>query len=92
MPKIHLPQKNLALEAEKGENLMFFLKANNIPVASSCTAEGICGKCRLKITGKLPEIGKLELETLQRNNIKPELRLSCLVIVEEDLTVEAGYW
>lgn len=92
MPKIHLPQRNLTLEAVKGENLMLFLKANSIPVASSCMAEGICGKCRLKITGNLPPASSLEKETCTRNKIDPELRLSCLVLIDSDLVVEASYW
>lgn len=92
MPKIHIPQKNLTLDAPKNENLMFFLKSQHIPVASSCTAEGICGKCHLKITGDLPKPNKLEQETLHRNKIDEDHRLSCLVILDQDITVEASYW
>lgn len=92
MPKIHLPQRNLTLDAPIGENLMLFLKAAGVPVASSCMAEGICGKCRLRITGNLSTAGKLERETLERNKIDSGLRLSCLISIESDLVVEASYW
>ena len=33
-------------------NLMEFLVANGIPVASSCNAEGVCLKCILTINGE----------------------------------------
>lgn len=30
---------------DMNKNLLLFLRANNVPVASSCIAEGICKKC-----------------------------------------------
>ncbi|MDD0852692.1 hypothetical protein HBN50_06270 [Halobacteriovorax sp. GB3] len=32
-------------QSDLNENLLLFLRANNVPVASSCIAEGICKKC-----------------------------------------------
>lgn len=92
MPKIHIPQKNLTLVASTEDNLMQFLLSHNIPVASSCHGDGICGKCRLKISGSIKPANHLEQQTLQRNRLDPSLRLSCQITTEQDLTVEASYW
>lgn len=40
------------LKSQKAENLMFFLHKNNIPIASSCYAEGVCHKCKVTIDKK----------------------------------------
>jgi 2Fe-2S ferredoxin len=92
MPKITVPQKKISFEAPVGENLMLFLQANGIPVASSCLGDGICGKCRMKITGALPEASPLEKDTLLRNKCEPDARLACQVTVVQDLEVETTYW
>ncbi len=92
MPKITIPQKNLVLEAAAGENLMLFLQSQGLPVASSCLGDGICGKCRATVTGAIPELSKLEAETLIRNKIPKLQRLTCQIRIEADLAVETTYW
>jgi len=92
MPKIHIPQKNLTLIASTKDNLMQFLLSHNIPVASSCRGDGICGKCRLKVSGLVQPANDLERQTLQRNRVDSSLRLACQITTEQDLTVEASYW
>jgi ferredoxin, 2Fe-2S len=92
MPKISVPQKNLVLEANGAENLMFFLQAKGVPVASSCLGDGICGKCRMKVTGALPEATALEEETSKRNKITEDQRLACQIEIQSDLVVETTYW
>ncbi len=38
-------------EAESGLNLLLFLGARSIPIASSCSGENVCKKC--KINGEI---------------------------------------
>ena len=92
MPKIHIPQKNLTLVASTEDNLMQFLLSHNIPVASSCRGDGICGKCCLKISGLTKPADNLEQQTLQRNRLGSSWRLACQITTEQDLIVEANYW
>lgn len=92
MPKINVRQKNLILEAPFGVNLMVFLQSQGVPVASSCLGDGICGKCRMRIHGQLPEPIVLEVETLKRNRASVDERLACQVQVDQALEVETSYW
>ncbi len=92
MPKITLKQKNLTFNALAGENLMLYLQSQGVPVASSCLGDGICGKCRMKISGDLPAPSALEKETLQRNKASAGDRLSCQIQIESDLEAETTYW
>jgi 2Fe-2S ferredoxin len=93
MPTISFVKNKAPLEAQEGENLMQFLLKNGIPVASSCKGDGICGKCRMQISGEnLPEISDLEKETLERNSAKAGERLSCQFKIKNDLKVDTDYW
>lgn len=96
MPKkdieIKIPQKNLNITVSVGANLMQALLKAGLPVASSCLGDGVCGKCRLSIRGKVNIANDLELQTLSKNNSDPDQRLACQVIVVEQVTVETTYW
>lgn len=92
MPKVFIPQKNITLIADKGENLMAFLRKNDVPVASSCLGDGICGKCKMFITGTISEKASLEKETLLRNKALESERLSCQISISADLEVRTTYW
>ncbi len=92
MPKIQLPQKNLALPVADGDNLMQALLIGGVPVASSCLGEGICGKCRLQVIGRTNKPSALETETLKRNQAEISERLSCQLVVSDDLVVTSTYW
>lgn len=92
MPKVFIPQKNTTLSAEVSENLMAFLLKNNIPVASSCLGDGICGKCKMQIKGQISEKNPLELETLKRNKALDYERLSCQISITQELEVSTTYW
>ena len=92
MPKISIPQKNLSFNVENNSNLMNSLLDAGLPVASSCHGEGICSMCKVKIKGAANKPENFELETLARNKCQADERLSCQVLVTEDLTVTAKYW
>ena len=67
--------------------------AAGLPVASSCGAEGACGKCGLRlISGRLSEPSDREVRVALDNRCAPGLRLSCMVVIESDAKVTADYW
>lgn len=71
------------------------LLAGQVPVASSCLGDGICGKCRLRVQA---EVGACSAATdkekllIARDKLGPEWRISCQVTVYADLVVDASYW
>ncbi len=92
MPKISIPQKQLTLEAREGENLMSFLIAQQLPVASSCLGDGVCSMCRVKIKGTIPPPVDFEKRALVRNKCAEDERLSCQITIASDLEVTTRYW
>jgi len=66
-----------------------------LPVASSCSAEAVCGKCVMKIVEgekSLNACSPEEVRLLVRDSRKPGERISCLVRVQGDCTVTTTYW
>ena len=66
-----------------------------LPVGSACQAEGICGRCGLRIlsgAALLSVESELEKRVKSDNRIEPELRLSCLIRSRGPVTVTTDYW
>jgi len=78
-----------------GTSLLEAARSAGLPVASSCGAEGICGRCGMEIIAggeALAEPSPRELEIKRMNRIEPALRLSCRIALSSDLVVTAPYW
>lgn len=66
-----------------------------LPVASSCLGDGICGKCKIRVTegaNHLSKANEVELVLAERFAFKSNERVSCQTRVEGDVTVDATYW
>jgi ferredoxin len=66
-----------------------------LPVASSCSAEAVCGKCVMKIHSgaeNLNQPTEHERKLLLREKRTPSERISCMVLVQGDCTVSTSYW
>lgn len=95
MPVITVKTTNKKIQVSQGENLMKTLLANQVPVASSCSGEGICHKCFLNIeTGieNLSDPTPTEIYLVTEKEISASQRLSCQCVVLGDITVDAKYW
>ena len=86
---IQTDRQELSLPAEDGELLLDVLRRAGIPVTASCGGKGLCGKCRVRITGGEPgEITETESRILKDEEKEQGIRLACLVFPESDLTIE----
>lgn len=86
-------QKSVRVPA--GTSLLEAAQRAELPVASSCGADGVCARCGLEILGGQDSVAgetDRERDIKQQNRIDPHLRLACRVIVHADLTVTAPYW
>ena len=66
-----------------------------LPVAQTCTGEGVCARCGMEILAggdDLAPESEDETRAKARNRIETKLRLSCLLKADRDLTVPAPYW
>lgn len=89
MPKIFINNKEQTVEFEENNTLMDILLKENIFVDNPCNGKGVCGKCKIKlISGDLGELSETEKKFLKEEEIKENIRLSCLVKPKENISIE----
>lgn len=84
-----------SIEANPDKSLMNCLLDSQIPVASSCGGDGICGKCRITVienSQNLTSPSDHELELLKKLKTSSDVRLSCQCFVRGEVTIDATYW
>ena len=79
--------KREAIECKKGEILLKVLLRNGYDINAYCGGEGICGKCKVKLKGKIQDPSPAEQKYLSEQELKEGFRLSCQYQVENDLEV-----
>jgi len=95
MPTVTLLPSGLVVEVPNGTMLFDAACRAGLPVASSCSAEAVCGKCVMKIhlgAEKLSAITEHERKLLARDHRHPSDRISCMVRVLGDCAVSTSYW
>lgn len=94
-PKIKVSKSQKIFEVPRGENLMASLLANDLPVASSCSGEGVCGKCRIQIISGMAHLSipnDTEKFLADTNELESNERISCQTEVLGDIEVDTRYW
>jgi len=95
MPFITFEPSGRSLEVTRGTLLFDAVLRAGLPIASSCSAEFVCGKCNLKIVsgGENLSAQRDPERRLLRRDQKPESdRISCVTRVYGDCSVTASYW
>jgi ferredoxin len=78
--------------------LLARLIAAGVPVASSCSGRGSCGRCMVEVLEGAADLSAMDVHealVLDRNHAPPMARLSCCCRVERPaavVTVATGYW
>ena len=78
-----------------GSVLIDAARRAGLPVASSCGAEGLCGRCGVEVLAggaALAPESPQERRAKLRNRVDAPLRLACRTRVVADLEVTAPYW
>ncbi len=89
MPKIFIKQLGKDFEYVPKKNLLQLLLENDIFVDNPCNGNGSCGKCKVRVLeGNLPPLSPTERKLLKEDEINADIRLSCLVVPKEDITIE----
>jgi ferredoxin len=91
--QVRFPAQGCSVRVPTGTLLIDAVRCADLPIASACRGDGLCGRCGVAIVAggvaaELPE----ETRAKQRNRIDPELRLACQVRVSADLSITAPYW
>jgi len=78
--------------------LLARLTAAGIPVGSSCSGRGACGRCVIEVVEGAADLSPIDVHealVLERNHAPPTARLACCCRVERPgatVTVSTGYW
>ncbi len=75
------------LSVEGGKSLFATLRDAGIFIPSICGGRGLCGRCRLKVLEGAGKFSPAELRKLSDKERAENVRLSCQVSVENDLSV-----
>ena len=84
-----------SIEVAAGTTLIDAVKEAGLPIAEACGADGVCGRCGVRVTGAPGALSdETESESLAklRNRVDPSLRLACFARVAGDIEVTADYW
>jgi ferredoxin len=78
-----------SFEVEAGKKLVLAIEDAGIDILHRCGGNARCTTCRVQVvSGPLEPMGELERERLAREeSLGPDIRLSCQVRVESDLTI-----
>lgn len=68
------------LTVTAGNSLFFHLAEAGISINQACGGRGICGKCRVRLTGRIPVSSDLDEKFLSPEDIEAGFRLACGVI------------
>lgn len=95
MPKVSFVKKQETIDCAEGANLMETLVNAGLPVASSCSGQGVCIKCVVNvIEGKenLSPKESLEDDLLDIHDLPGNVRMSCQTRILGDVKVDTDYW
>jgi ferredoxin len=78
-----------SFEVQPGTKLVLGIEDAGIDVMHACGGNARCTTCRVQVvSGDLPPMAELERARLAREaDLGPDIRLSCQIRVESDLTV-----
>lgn len=83
MSEATLTLNKINITCKKGDLLIKVIKGE-----APCGGRGMCGKCRVKVRGKLSPVTSRERELLSPDDLKKGIRLACLTYIEGDCEVE----
>jgi ferredoxin len=93
--QVRFPKLGRSVCVPSGTLLIDAVRSADLPIASACRGDGLCGRCGVAILAGADEVAgetTEESRSKERNRIDPGLRLACRIRVCADLSVSAPYW
>ncbi len=95
MPIVTFLPSGQRVEVEVGTTVFAAAQKAGLPIASSCSAEFVCGKCNVRVVAGAPGLSvqtDSERQLLQRENKPASDRISCQAKIQGDCSVTTSYW
>jgi ferredoxin len=94
-PLVRFLPSQRSLVVPPGTTLLEAARAAGLPMASGCGADGLCGRCVVRIlrgAERLHPESDLERRGKRRNRVSGELRLACRVTPTDEVEITTPYW
>ena len=89
MPRI-TANNNITFEVPAGQRLVLALKDNGVELLHRCGGNARCTTCRVVFKEGEPEkMTQAEYDRLSARGLLGQVRLSCQIVCDHDMTVEA---
>ncbi len=95
MPIVIFQPHGRSIEIRAGETILAAAIKAGVPVANSCSGEGVCGGCRMRILSGAEHLdppSAREKEIMQKYQYNADERAACVVMPHGDITVTTSYW
>jgi ferredoxin len=93
VPHVAFLPSGRTVEVPAGSTILEAALAAGLPIARACGADGLCGRCGVRVlAGEIDAESDGEAATRRRNRLDPALRLACRARVLGDVEVTASYW
>jgi 2Fe-2S ferredoxin len=95
MPIVTFFPSGKTIEVDIGTLLFDAAIKAGLPIASSCSADNVCGRCNVQVikgSENLSFQSEQELKLLHRDKNPTTDRISCMTQVVGDCTVKTHYW
>lgn len=79
---------DLTITAGSDETLMDALVRHRLSVQNVCNGKGTCGKCKVRISGRVPQPTERDRKHLNETELAAGIRLACAVIPENGMIIE----
>ncbi|MXW05271.1 MAG: (2Fe-2S)-binding protein [Gemmatimonadetes bacterium] len=90
MPKLTV--NGVEHEVESGQRLVLAIEGTGVNIGHRCGGNAKCTTCRVSISdGEPDKMTAAEFEVLSEKGLVGEVRLSCQIICDHDMSVEPGF-
>lgn len=95
MPKVLFVPQEKSREIKAGSTILAAANQSRVPIGQSCSGEGICGWCKVRILSGLEHMlppSELERKLIEEKGFDRDERAACLAKIGGDITVTTSYW
>ncbi len=95
MPIVTFLPSGRRVEVSLGSTVFDAALQAELPIASSCSAEFVCGKCNIRVVSGADNLSTQtdsERQLLARERKPATDRISCQTTVQGDCSITTSYW
>jgi len=95
MPRVKFIPLNKERDIRSNATLLAAANQVDVPLGQSCSGEGICGWCRVRVVEGVENLvapTPLEKRLMTQYGFQEDERAACLAKVKGDVTITTTYW